>query len=165
MIHSFPPIEPKRAVILILGTMPSVRSLDQAQYYGNPQNQFWKLIFALWNLPVPRNYSERVSFLRHKNIALWDVLQSCERKGSMDSQIRSPIPNEISALLSRHPELHAVFFNSKNAQILFNKLIECETRPGLVFYTLPSSSPARAMRFEDKLSCWSVVKDTLEKGI
>ncbi|MCI9273043.1 MAG: DNA-deoxyinosine glycosylase [Clostridiales bacterium] len=163
MIYSFPPIEPDRAAVLILGTMPSVRSLEQMQYYGHPQNQFWKLIFALWNLSVPHSYSDKVSFLHDKGIALWDVLQSCERKGSMDSQIKSPNPNDILSLAGRHSELHTIFFNSKNAQILFDRLIDKKHFSGFVFCTLPSSSPARAMRFEDKLAHWSAVRDTLNQ--
>ncbi len=162
MPHSFAPIEPACAKILILGTMPSVKSLEKTQYYGHPQNRFWPILFALWNEELPGEYEKRTAFLREKHIALWDVLQNCDREGSLDSAIRNPQPNPVWELAERHPELHTVFFNSKNAQIFFDKLIRHRMPPGLCYYTLPSSSPARAMRAESKLAQWQVVRRAVE---
>lgn len=164
MLISFPPVEPPQAKLLILGTMPSVRSLEKFQYYGHPQNQFWRLLFALWGLPAPGSYEQRITFLKEKQIALWDVLKACEREGSMDSAIRNPQPNEIADLVNRHPQLHTIFFNSQNAWKLFQKLVPFEPFENLTLLVLPSSSPARAMKFEDKLAQWSLVRERLEKG-
>lgn len=164
MPHSFAPIEPKRADILILGTMPSVKSLEKTQYYGHPQNQFWPMIFALWEEPLARGYEERVAFLHKRHIALWDVLQSCEREGSMDAAIQNPSPNPVWELAARHPELHTVFFNSKNARLFFEKLCLARMPSGLCYHTLPSSSPARAMKAGTKLAQWRIVRQRLENG-
>lgn len=163
MPRSFAPLEPAHAAILILGTMPSVKSLEKAQYYGHPQNRFWPMLFALWNKELPQEYEKRTAFLLEKHIALWDVLQSCDREGSLDAAIRNPVPNPVWELAQRHPELHTVFFNSKNAQIFFDRLIRFRMPPGLCYHTLPSSSPARAMRAESKLAQWQIVRQALER--
>lgn len=164
MPSSFSPIEPERAEILILGTMPSVKSLEKFQYYGHPQNRFWPILFALWNEELPQEYEKRTAFLKERNIALWDVLQSCDREGSLDSAIRNPVPNPVWELAERHPELHTIFFNSKNAQTFFDKLICSRMPSGLCYHTLPSSSPARAMKAESKLAQWQIVRQALERG-
>ena len=142
--------------------MPSVRSLEQSQYYGHPQNKFWPLLFALWGLQAPADYSLRVNFLKEKQIALWDVLQCCEREGSLDSKIKNPYPNNVAALLERQPEIRTVFFNSANAQTLYDRFIKKQVLRCLQYVTLPSSSPARAMKFEDKLAQWQCVRRYLE---
>ena len=171
MIASFAPLEPPHAIMLILGTMPSVQSLEKQQYYGNGQNHFWRLLFSLWDEPVPGDYQKRCAFVLNHRIALWDVLQSCDRQGSMDHSIQNALPNDIPALLKRQPGIRAVFFNSKNAATFFSKLIGPRlpaylTGRELSFTTLPSSSPARAMAFSKKLEQWQVVRttwDTLEQ--
>lgn len=148
--------------------MPSVQSLQQQQYYGNRQNHFWRLLFALWHLTPPDDYTQRCAFVVQKRIALWDVLESCDRQGSMDHAIRNARANDIPALLCRQPGIRAVFFNSKNAERFFQTLVaprlpaQVFARP-LEFTTLPSSSPARAMAFEEKLRQWQVVRSTLER--
>lgn len=163
MPNSFLPVEPEHARVLILGTMPSVRSLEKAQYYGHPRNQFWPLIFALWGLPSPEQYDERISFIKEKHIALWDVLESCQRQGSMDANIKAPKPNDIPALLKRQPEIRTLCFNSQNAEKLFHRLLKEKIEGNYRYITLPSSSPARAMRFEQKLAQWRAVRLALEE--
>lgn len=164
MITSFAPIEPADAKILLLGTMPSVQSLLQARYYGNPQNMFWKLIFALWDKPEPKEYQEKTAFLKEKRIALWDVLMACEREGSLDSNIKNPQPNDIIGLLERQPHIHTIFFNSQNAERFFRRLVLRDIEREYRYVTLPSSSPARVMRFDEKLSHWRAVRLALERG-
>ena len=163
MIASFLPIEPPSARILILGTMPSVQSLKQRQYYANPQNMFWRLLFALWEKPLPADYAKRVSFIKEKRIALWDVLKACDREGSLDSSIKNPQPNDINQFLVRQPGIHTLFFNSQNAERFFKKLVANTLESPIKTITLPSSSPARAMRFEEKLARWRVVRESLFK--
>jgi TDG/mug DNA glycosylase family protein len=162
MPQSFAPLEPAQAKILILGSMPSVRSLEKQQYYGHPQNQFWPLLFGLWELPVPGNYGARVEFLLQRCIALWDVLSSCDRQGSLDAAIRNPLPNAIAPLLARQPQIRFIFFNGAKAWDLFRRLLLADMPKGLGYCTLPSSSPARAMRFEEKLALWSPVRRAAE---
>ena len=164
MIYSFTPIEPEHPKILILGTMPSVRSLVERQYYGHPQNRFWPLLFALWDLPAPAEYEKRTAFLLKKQIALWDVLASCEREGSLDAAIRRPVPNRVGELLRRHPGIHTVFLNGQKAETLYRRLIEPELVRGVESFVLPSSSPARAMPFDQKLAAWRIVRARLEAG-
>lgn len=162
MLHSFAPIEPPHPEILILGTMPSVRSLLEQQYYGHPQNRFWPLLFALWDRPAPAEYEKRTAFLREKGIALWDVLASCEREGSLDAAIREPVPNQVEEFLSRYPGIHTIFLNGQKAGAFYRRLIEPKLARRVESIVLPSSSPARAMPFEKKLAAWRIVRERLE---
>ena len=161
MPQGFPPVETENARVLVLGTMPSVLSLEKTQYYGNPQNAFWRLLFSLWDRPLPDSYEERVAFVREKRIALWDVLRECERKGSADAAIRQPEPNDFAALAIRCPELEAVFFNSQGAANLYKRLVRPDPLALLPKVTLPSTSPARAMKWEDKRALWLPLRDWL----
>lgn len=164
MVFSFAPIEPESARVLILGTMPSVRSLQENQYYGHPQNRFWPLLFALWNSPCPADYAERTALLLQKGIALWDVLASCEREGSLDSAIKNPVPNQVEELLRRNPGIHTIFLNGQSAEKLYRRLIEPKIPFPVERFVLPSSSPARAIPFENKLQEWQMIRKRLEAG-
>ena len=162
MPEGFPPLAEKNARVLILGTMPSVQSLEKLQYYGNPQNAFWRILFSLWGRPLPERYADRTAFLQEKRIALWDVLRECERKGSADASIARPEPNDFSGLIKRCPGLEAVFFNSQGAARFYGKLVCPDPLAGLPKHILPSTSPARAMRFEEKRTLWLPVREALE---
>lgn len=162
MPEGFPPLMAKNARILILGTMPSVQSLEKKQYYGNPQNAFWRILFSLWNLPLLERYADRTAFLQEKRIALWDVLRECERKGSADASITRPEPNDFTALAARCPGLEAVFFNSQGAARLYERLVRPDPLAGLPKRALPSTSPARAMPFGEKRALWLPVREALE---
>lgn len=164
MLEGFAPIADNKARILILGTMPSVASLKTKQYYGHPQNAFWPIIFSLWDEEPPADYNKRVSYLIAKKIALWDVLQFCEREGSADSAIKRPIPNDFVSLAKICPDLETVFFNSLNASQLFKKLVKPDAFEFLPKIVLPSTSPARAMRFEKKRQMWLSVRIALEQS-
>ena len=159
----FPPVMQRDARVLILGTMPSVLSLSTGQYYGNPQNTFWRILFALWDEPLPSSYEERTRFIKSKRIALWDVLQCCERQGSADSAIVQEKPNDFLWLSSKCPELRAVVFNSRNAQNFYKKLVHPDPFAHLDTYVLPSTSPARAMKFERKFELWKPLRDIIEQ--
>lgn len=139
--------------MLILGTMPGEKSLQLQEYYGNRGNQFWKLMFAVFNEPFTLDYTERVSLLKRNGIALWDVLQYCEREGSLDSNIENEVPNDFEQFYSAHPNIKNVFFSSKNAAAYYDKYVG--RKANLRYATLPSPSGANAsMRYEQKLEIW-----------
>lgn len=157
IISSFPPIVPTKAKVLILGTMPGVQSLQLQQYYGNPRNHFWKILFILCQVSFSTDYEERRKLLLKNNIALWDVLQACERPGSLDSAIIKEEPNDFSTFLKKHPTITHIFFNGQTAAKYFKKYIALEQNYTLI--TLPSTSPAHAgMLFEKKLKEWEIIK-------
>lgn len=154
MPEGFAPVADENARLAILGTMPSVLSLQKQQYYGHAQNTFWRILFSLWEEQVPESYEQRTAFLKEKKIALWDVLMSCERQGSADTAIRLPRPNDFTVLAGVCPKLEAIFFNSKNAAELYSRLIRPDPFASLPKTILPSTSPARAMQFEKKRDLW-----------
>jgi hypoxanthine-DNA glycosylase len=154
--YSFPPISNPDATILILGTMPSVQSLVANQYYGNPRNAFWKIIFTLFNTPFSADYEQRKNLLLENQIALWDVLEVCVRPGSLDSAIEQEVPNDFNSFLKTHPNIKHIYFNGQKAAAYFKKYIKLENDYQLT--TLPSTSPAYAGKsFEIKLKEWSVI--------
>lgn len=159
MPESFAPLGRPDAAVLILGTMPSVRSLQKAQYYGHPQNAFWKLLFSLWEEPFQENYGDKCHFIEKHRLLLWDVLRDCRRPGgSADAAIAQPRANDFLWLRQEYPRISAVFFNSANAARFYERLVHPDPLATLPKYTLPSSSPARAMRFEDKRRAWEPLK-------
>ena len=155
-INSFPSISDKNSKVLILGTMPGIASLTLNQYYGHPRNAFWKLLFTLFNEPYSTDYEVRKKLVLTHNIALWDVLQTCVREGSLDSAIEQEIPNDFTIFLASHPEIQKIFFNGQKAAKYFKKYVQVSSHYQLV--TLPSTSPANAgISFEEKLSIWKNV--------
>ena len=94
-IQSFPPLANCKAEVLLLGTMPGIQSLAMAQYYGHPRNLFWKLIATIFDEPFPTDYKQKKEMLVRNNIAVWDVLQACERQGSLDSAIVEEVSNDF----------------------------------------------------------------------
>lgn len=164
MVEAFPPVVTERSRVLILGTMPSVKSLEKHQYYGNPRNHFWPLLYGLFGLPPDDDYGRRLAFAISRGVALWDVLANCEREGSMDAAIAAPEANDFAAFLRRYPQIGAIFFNGAKAEELFRKLaLPAVERAGLQpqLQTLPSSSPARAMPLQRKQAAWHPVKEAL----
>ena len=159
MITSFEPIVNKNCKVLILGTMPSVTSLKKQQYYGNKQSHFWRIIYNLFNKDVEEDYENKKIFLLNHHIAVWDVLKSCDREGSSDSKIINPVPNDFETFFKNYPNIKAVFFNGSKAEELLKRLVigKMNLKEGLLFYRLPSTSPARIMRFEDKLEQWKAI--------
>ncbi len=157
-VTSFAPIEGDFARVLILGSMPGVVSLTAGQYYAHPQNAFWKIMGKILDLSPATSYEKRVDALKHANIALWDVLESCFRPGSMDAAIdlNSAKTNDIAALLQRQPSIHTIFFNGSTAEKIFKQRIQPSLGNVSVKYMrLPSTSPAHAsMSFEDKVTAW-----------
>jgi len=159
MITSFEPVVDEKCKILILGSMPSVKSLEKQQYYGNKRNHFWQIIYRLFGREMEEDYDKRKAFLLEHNIAVWDVLKSCDREGSSDSKIINPVPNDFVVFFNQYTNIKAVFFNGSKAEQLFNKLVlaKYSVREGLIFYRLPSTSPANMMLLSDKLRHWQII--------
>lgn len=162
-IEGFGPVADGRCRVLVLGTMPSVKSLQRGQYYGNPQNAFWPILFALWDRHAPADYAARLAFARERGVALWDVVGSCQRPGSADADIRFETPNPVGAFLAEHPAITHVFTNGKGAYRLLRK-----HQPG-VFAAYPvaalaATSPAWARPFAEKLASWAALRAALEEG-
>lgn len=158
-ISSFLPIIDKESKILILGSIPGVKSLEMQQYYAHPQNKFWKIIFELFNEKFTTDYDERIKILEKHHIALWDVIDTCERKGSLDSEIRNEEANNIQQLLENYPSIKAIFCNGqksfKNLQKIMGK--ECV----IPIFVLPSTSPLHTISFEKKLRDWEFINSFL----
>ncbi|SCZ76485.1 DNA-deoxyinosine glycosylase [Acidaminobacter hydrogenoformans] len=158
-LTAFAPIEAADARVLILGSMPSQESLKQQAYYAHPRNQFWKIVCHLLHGTCPVAYSERCAILVENGIALWDVLESCRREGSADTAIRDEVPNDFQSFIMGHPRLETVLCNGSKSYQLYNKYI-LGSRDGqglprqLQLMRLPSTSPAHAVAFEEKLEAW-----------
>lgn len=149
-------------VALILGSLPSVTSLEQQQYYAHPQNAFWRIIEALFANGAPCNYAQRIELLKQNRIALWDVIATAKREGSLDSAIQpaSVIPNDIVGLIRAYPSIQAIYLNGGTAATLFKRHIAKQLSTTVQIILLPSTSPAHArMGFEEKLGKWGVIKE------
>ncbi|NLG34632.1 MAG: DNA-deoxyinosine glycosylase [Lentisphaerae bacterium] len=159
----FPPVEPERARLLILGSLPSLESIRRGQYYAHPRNAFWTLMGDLFGAGRDLPYPERLQTLSAHGVMLWDVLRAAHRPGSLDSAIhpRRLQPNAIPALLGRHPELRRIVFNGAAAETLFRRHVarRCGRRlEGVDLVRLPSTSPANASRsLSDKRAAWSAI--------
>ncbi len=154
--HTFEPVFSSESKALILGSFPSVRSREQGFYYAHPQNRFWKMLAFLFEEKPPENIDEKRNFILSHNLALWDVIASCEIKGSADSSVKAAEPNDIASLLM-HSNIKNIFTNGQTAQRLYTRLILPETLKEAV--CLPSTSPANAScSFEKLCSAWSVIK-------
>lgn len=151
-INSFHPIAGSSPRILVLGTMPSVKSLEVAEYYAHPRNAFWEIIASWGGVERPTDYSEKIRLIQQLNIALWDVCASCLREGSLDSAIRDEVPNDIPALLAQNPSIRAIAFNGQPAEKLFRRHFP-DWNP-VAFHTLPSTSPANTLSLEKKRAAW-----------
>ncbi len=151
--EGFPPISRPDARLLILGSLPGQRSIDEQQYYAHPRNAFWPIMAALF--AASGSYAERCDRLRQCGIAVWDVLGSSVRPGSMDADIdvASAQTNDFAWFFANHAGVRRVAFNGRKAEQLFHRLVE---RPDRVEYIgLPSTSPAYAsMSFSGKLEVW-----------
>jgi hypoxanthine-DNA glycosylase len=155
-IASFAPIVDATTEILILGSIPSVKSLEKVEYYGNKQNQFWKIIFSIFKQEsVPEYYKNKVNFLLQNRIGLWDVVRNCERKGSLDIAIKHQEINDFDTFLNEHPKITTLLFNGKTAYQFFYK--KYGQTKGITYYVMPSTSPANTIPFENKLNEWSLI--------
>jgi len=150
-----PPVLDARTRLLVLGSFPGVASLRAQQYYGHPQNQFWKILGALWSVDLMAlPYAQRLEAGREHGLGIWDVYGACERAGSLDTAIRNAELNDFARMVGECPQLQAIahnggesFRHAKHTQAL-----------GLPVYKLPSTSPANASwSFDRKLAVWAEV--------
>ena len=156
-VESFAPVLPRRARLLILGSMPGTASLQAQQYYAHPRNRFWPIMESLLNAEPDRSYPQRVALLRKAGVALWDVLQQCRRSGSLDSAIvtDSEQPNPIAELLRTQAEIHVIATNGGKATAAFRRHVEARLPRPVRLIALPSTSPANArMSPIQKLQIW-----------
>lgn len=137
--------------------MPGEKSLKLNQYYGHGGNTFWKLMFEIFDEPFSTNYENRKSILLKNNIALWDVLQACEREGSSDNSILKEEPNNFKLFFEKHREIKLIAFNGQNAETYFHSYSNYS--PNVKYISLPSTSPANTWKsFDEKLSEWKIIK-------
>ena len=157
-IYSFEPIENKHARVLILGSMPGQPSLTANQYYAHTQNAFWRIMAEFLQLNPASLYEEKIQALKSAHIALWDVLQSCKRVGSLDSMIASDtqIANDFPTFFHCHKQITHVFFNGTKAEACFKRHVLAKINTDSIHLVrLPSTSPAHAtLSYERKLAIW-----------
>ncbi|MGD0534618.1 MAG: DNA-deoxyinosine glycosylase [Methanoregula sp.] len=148
------PIAGSDPEILILGSYPSRQSLLKGEYYGNPQNQFWKIVEMIFGIDRTLPYTVRTSLLVEHRIALWDVLATCTRDGSADTAIRDPVPNDIREFLAAHPTIRCIALNGNTAGRYYARM-----NIGIPCTILPSTSPAYAgMTLAKKAQTWACIR-------
>lgn len=153
-IRSFPPVYDGRSRLLILGTMPSEASLEQGFYYAHPRNCFWLMLAELLDEPPPQDNAHKRALLLANGIALWDVAESCERQGSLDSAIRLPEPNDIPSLIQACPGIRTILFNGGTAMRLYKRLLP-DAWGLLRQVRMPSTSPAYTLPYAQKCAAWA----------
>jgi hypoxanthine-DNA glycosylase len=146
-VHPFPPILDQNTRILFLGSFPSIASFEQAFYYAHPRNAFWSILEEIFDVQLETNEAKKV-FCFEQGIGLWDVIGSCERSNSSDTNLKNCIPNDFKKLLEEFPNIQVLAFTGKKSHDLFMKYFkDLEIEKVL----LPSTSPAHAaMKFEEK---------------
>jgi hypoxanthine-DNA glycosylase len=183
LLTGLPPLVSSRTRLLILGSFPGVASLAAQQYYGHPQNHFWKILQAIWPSGPgdirTSSYQIRSEWLLSKGLGVWDVYAACEREGSLDSNIRNAVVNDFAGLLQMCPKLEAIAHNGGESfkhSLVVRAALSAAGPPqgasaplggsedtsvpsvGVQFYKLPSTSPANASwSFERKLAAWREV--------
>ena len=164
----FPPVCTGSDLVLILGSFPGRSSLEKREYYGHNNNGFWPIIGRLLGFDPHLSYQARVQQLKANRIALWDVLTSCRRDGSLDASIQrdTMVVNDFEDFFENNRTIHTVLFNGSMAEAEFSKQVAKNTRiqnRKLAFHRLPSTSPAMAMlNLAQKVEAWSVLVDLLE---
>lgn len=151
--HNIPPVYDKNSKILILGSFPSVKSREAQFFYSHPQNRFWKVLSAVLGCECPVTTEEKKAMLLSHNIAVWDVIGSCEITGSSDASIRAVVPNDIAGLVAKTSITH-IFTNGATSSNMYKRY--CCNRVGIEAVRLPSTSPANASYSLEKLTAeWS----------
>ena len=158
--HNFEPVFDAQSEILILGSLPSVKSRENHFYYGHPQNRFWKLVAALCQEDIPQTIEEKKNLLYHHKIALWDVIARCDIIGSSDSSIKNVIPNDMKQILD-HAPIRQIYANGGKAYELYMRYCYPDCQRDII--KLPSTSPANAaFSMERLLEAWEDAVDNLE---
>ena len=147
VIHTISPIVSSESEILILGTMPSPKSREQAFYYAHPQNRFWPALALALGEEKPASIEEKTTLLLRHRLALWDVLASCEITGASDASIKNPVANDIPALIARSSIARVLCTGGTSAR-LYTRLVFPQTKIPCEILPSPSAANAR-MRLED----------------
>jgi double-stranded uracil-DNA glycosylase len=161
-VHSFSPIANPDARVLVLGTMPGIVSLRAGQYYAHPRNSFWRIVGEILGFDAGMTYEARAAALVAEGIALWDVLHSCTRTSSLDSDIQRDtiVPNDFASFFESHRHIRKVCFNGATAENLYVTHVRpsLENPPPCEYVRLPSTSPAHAsMAFAEKARLWRII--------
>ncbi len=150
--HPFPPVVDENCRILVLGSFPSVKSREDGFFYGHPQNRFWRMLAAIFDEDVPADIPAKKAFLLRHHIALWDVIASCEIKGSSDASVKNAVPVDIACVM-QIASIERIICNGNLAYRLYQRHLEPLT--GIQAISLPSTSPANAAWSLEKLvSTW-----------
>ena len=156
VFHPIEPLYDKNSKILILGSFPSQKSREQKFFYGHPQNRFWKVLSLVLKVDEPKTVEEKRRFLLFNNIAVWDVIASCEIMGSSDSSIKNVVPNDLK-IIHDNANIKRIYVNGKTAEKYYNKYLK--EKLGITACCLPSTSPANAAWSVERLAeAWSVIK-------
>lgn len=159
IIHPLEPVWNPECKALILGTMPSPKSRMAGFYYGHPQNRFWRVLAEIFDEAVPISNAEKISFLLQHQIALWDVLKSCQICGASDQSITEPVPNDFSVLLQK-ADIQSIYTTGRKAFQLYESLVYPKTKIHAI--ALPSTSPANCrMSFYDLADAYRVLLNTV----
>lgn len=154
-LHGLPPVIAAHTRLVVLGSFPSVASLEAGEYYAHPRNHFWPILSALWDVDLrAMPYAKRLDAVRDHGLGIWDVYASCRREGSLDSSIEDAQPNDLASLLRVAPNLQAFAHNGGESA----RAMHVTRALGLVVHCLPSTSPANASwSFDRKLQAWRSV--------
>ncbi len=159
--HTFEPVFDSNCKILILGTFPSVKSRENNFYYGHPQNRFWRVLAEILEEKVPESIDEKKNMLLSNNIAIWDVVKSCEISNSADSTIKNVVPNDLNEILGK-ADIKSIYANGKTAEKLYKRYDLINLQREII--SLPSTSPANAAFTIEKLvEKWNVIREELKK--
>lgn len=168
LLFCFEPVANPNARILILGSMPGRESLTANQYYAHKRNAFWNIMADVLGFDRDAPYQVRLEALKTARIALWDVLQSCSRIGSLDAKIDpdSITVNDFPGFFNAHPQIRAVFFNGSTAESTFKRYVLPTVANVPINYTrLPSTSPAHAaLCYAQKLQAWHTALTAVASG-
>ena len=153
--HNFPPLFAPDSRALILGSIPSPKSREQAFFYGHPQNRFWTVLAAVFGEPAPQTIEDKRSLALRHRIAMWDTLAACDIRGASDTSIRNPVPNDLPWLIAQ-TRVRAVFCTGATSYKYYKKL--CQPQTAIEAVCLPSTSPANAAWSKERLiQAYSVI--------
>ena len=157
--HEIPPVYDKNSKILILGSFPSVKSRENQFFYHHPQNRFWKVLSGVVGCDIPVTIDDKKEFLLNNNIAVWDVIASCEIEGSSDSSIKNVVVNDLNKIIDTC-DIKQIFCNGGKTVELYKKY--CEKNTNLKAIKLPSTSPENArFSLEKLINEWQIIKNFL----
>lgn len=160
--HNFQPLFAPDSRVLILGSIPSPKSREQAFFYGHPQNRFWPVLAAVFGEEAPRTIEQKRSLALRHHIAMWDTLAACEIRGASDTSIRNPEPNDLPWLIAQ-TQVKAIFCTGATSHKYYRKL--CQDKTGIEAVCLPSTSPANAAWSKERLiEAYRVIAQVVEEN-